>query len=165
MRPSPGSPSTRSAVSPFSASCQGWGMISPFRRRHLGLIPPQEHELVREALLRAGGIAEEYLDMEGLIRIARAAPPWSGSGSRAPPRRRRTHGGPVRIGVIRDTAFQFYYHENIEALAGQRRARSWRSAPWGRQTSPTSMRCTSAEVSPRRRPTASLKTRLPPVPA
>ena len=89
----------------------------PFPERHLGLIPPQEHELVQEALLRAGGIAEEYLDLEGLIRIARDAPPWKVDAFQGIAPGKADVGDPVRIGVIRDTAFQFYYHENIEALA------------------------------------------------
>ncbi|MCX5819541.1 MAG: hydrogenobyrinic acid a,c-diamide synthase (glutamine-hydrolyzing) [Deltaproteobacteria bacterium] len=89
----------------------------PFPERHLGLIPPQEHELVRDALLRAGGIAEEYLDLEGLIRIAQNAPPWEADAFLDIVPGRADVGDPVRIGVIRDRAFQFYYHENIEALA------------------------------------------------
>ncbi|MCE5264351.1 MAG: hydrogenobyrinic acid a,c-diamide synthase (glutamine-hydrolyzing) [Deltaproteobacteria bacterium] len=88
-----------------------------FPERHLGLIPPQEHELVREALTRAGRVAEEHLDLEELIRIAREAPPWESDAlpGFVPPK--AEVGQPVRIGVIRDAAFQFYYQENIEALA------------------------------------------------
>ena len=45
----------------------------------------------------------------------RSAPPWKIDAlSRMPAGRRRPE--PVTIGVIRDTAFQFYYHENLEAL-------------------------------------------------
>jgi len=88
----------------------------PFTERHLGLIPPQEHGSLEAALQRAEAIAEDYLDMEALIRIAGSAPPWKVdafpriAGSDPPDPE------PVTIGVIRDAAFQFYYHENLEAL-------------------------------------------------
>ncbi len=88
----------------------------PFVQRHLGLIPPAEHARVQEALDTAGAIARDYLDMGSLVAIARSAPPWKvdafpkaacgGKSCRS-----------VTIGVISDAAFQFYYEENIEALA------------------------------------------------
>ena len=90
----------------------------PFPERHLGLVPPQEHERTRTVLEKAGKIAEACLDMAGLIRIARDAPAWVPE----PPctvisDQGEAPSGAVTIGVIRDRAFQFYYHENIEALA------------------------------------------------
>ena len=88
-----------------------------FPERHLGLLPPQEHAWVEKALDQARGAAEEYLDLESLEAIARGAerllvgvekekvlPPAGKSGA------------PV-IGVIKDSAFQFYYPENLEALS------------------------------------------------
>ena len=88
----------------------------PFPERHLGLIPPQEHDRTRRALDRAGDIAEECLDVEGLIHLAQGAPPWNVEAIQPGAEERRA-GEPVTIGLIRDAAFQFYYHENIEALA------------------------------------------------
>jgi cobyrinic acid a,c-diamide synthase len=90
--------------------------LLPFPERHLGLVPPQEHELARRALDAAGDMAERYLNVEGLIRIARDAPAWSGEEVRDAAPAGRTEPRKVRIGVIRDSAFQFYYYENIEAL-------------------------------------------------
>jgi cobyrinic acid a,c-diamide synthase len=85
----------------------------PFSERHLGLIPPQEHDRIRQALQKAADIAGNYLDLEGLIQIARSALPWEDlSVPDALPTAK-----PATIGVIRDRAFQFYYPENIEALA------------------------------------------------
>jgi len=89
----------------------------PFPERHLGLIPPQEHDWARKALGEAGGIAEEFLDMDGLIRVARDAPPWCAEEVRDVAPESQIATKTVRIGVIRDSAFQFYYYENIEALA------------------------------------------------
>lgn len=89
-----------------------------FPERHLGLVPPQEHDCAGEVLNRAGDIAAQYLDLEGLLRAAQSAPAWS---VEAIPRlaggTAATTGETVTIGVIRDRAFQFYYRENIEALA------------------------------------------------
>ena len=87
----------------------------PFSERHLGLIPPQEHDRIRQALQKAVDIAGNYLDLEGLVRVARSAPPWEDiSGPDICPADDMAE--PVTIGVIRDRAFQFYYPENIEAL-------------------------------------------------
>lgn len=89
----------------------------PFPERHLGLVPPQEHQRVQAALNKAGDIADCYLDMEGLCLAAKTAPPWThllaapNAGATADGR-----GRAVAVGIIRDAAFQFYYQENIEAL-------------------------------------------------
>lgn len=89
----------------------------PFPERHLGLVPPQEHDRVEAALSRAGRIAEDHLEMEGLLRVAQSAPPWEVDAIRLVAPGKATAAQSVTIGVIRDAAFQFYYHENIEALA------------------------------------------------
>jgi cobyrinic acid a,c-diamide synthase len=89
----------------------------PFPERHLGLIPPQEHDQARKALTAAGDIAEEFLDIDGLLGVAGSAPPWNADADRDAVLRDQTTPETVRIGVIRDAAFQFYYCENIEALA------------------------------------------------
>ena len=48
----------------------------PFSERHLGLIPPQEHDRVRLALGKAADIAGDYLDLEGLTQVAESAASW-----------------------------------------------------------------------------------------
>ncbi|MEE9912272.1 MAG: cobyrinate a,c-diamide synthase [Deltaproteobacteria bacterium] len=89
----------------------------PFVQRHLGLIPPEEHDRVHQALDRAGQIARDYLDMPGLLNEARSASPWKIDAFPNPVWTGRGAPEPVTIGVIRDAAFQFYYEDNIEALA------------------------------------------------
>jgi cobyrinic acid a,c-diamide synthase len=88
----------------------------PFTERHLGLIPPQEHDRIGRALTRAGVIAEDCLDIPGLLKVAESASPWRVDAFPNPadpdPRGEET----VTIGVIKDAAFQFYYSENMEAL-------------------------------------------------
>ena len=88
----------------------------PFVQRHLGLIPPVEHERVRQALEMAGEMAHDYLDVAGLLAVARSAPAWKIGAFPRPARSRKGSAEPVTIGVLRDAAFQFYYQENLEAL-------------------------------------------------
>jgi len=88
----------------------------PFVQRHLGLIPPQEHDRVQQAILQAQSIARNYLDLPGLISVAQNAPAWTIDAFPGAARRSLPAEPPVTIGIIKDTAFQFYYSDNIEAL-------------------------------------------------
>jgi cobyrinic acid a,c-diamide synthase len=89
----------------------------PFPERHLGLTPPQEHQWVARALERAAETAQKYLDLEGIWKIAWNAPPLSWErGAEKEKAERRPSLQPV-IGVLKDSAFQFYYPENLQALA------------------------------------------------
>jgi cobyrinic acid a,c-diamide synthase len=81
--------------------------------RHLGLLCPGEHpgrDEVLEAL--ADGVAR-YVDVEAVLAVAARAAQLPSSRPPAPP---RGAGRSVRIGVLRDAAFSFYYPENLEAL-------------------------------------------------
>jgi cobyrinic acid a,c-diamide synthase len=104
-----------------------------FPERHLGLVPTPEHGFAMEAVEDAARIAAHYLDLDALAEISFNAPAlpapddplkkirynediqgspavdsesWSYAGRHPKP----------KIGIIRDSAFQFYYPENIEAL-------------------------------------------------
>lgn len=88
----------------------------PFTQRHLGLIPPEEHGHIRQALEKAGRIAEEYLDITELLRIAASASSWTVDAFPGRNVSGRSAADAVRIGVVRDAAFQFYYRENLDAL-------------------------------------------------
>jgi cobyrinic acid a,c-diamide synthase len=96
----------------------------PFPERHLGLTPPQEHAWVQKALGKAIEVAEKYLDLEQLWEIAGKASPGIRriAGMREmrniPVGAGRGLGVPV-IGVVKDSAFQFYYPENLQTLANQ----------------------------------------------
>jgi cobyrinic acid a,c-diamide synthase len=83
-----------------------------FPGRHLGLVPPQEHPGAEEAIDAAAEAASKYLDMETLRRIADASQPLDFDFETY----HKPAGTTVDIGVIRDSAFQFYYPENIDAL-------------------------------------------------
>ncbi|MDY0375049.1 MAG: cobyrinate a,c-diamide synthase [Desulfobacterium sp.] len=104
-----------------------------FPERHMGLVPTEEHLLSRDSVAAAAKIVRDSIDLEGLYRACAEAtakmpvlllpvPKSSleydslpgtgqGQGSVTPPGI-----GKPRIGIIRDSAFQFYYPDNLEAL-------------------------------------------------
>jgi cobyrinic acid a,c-diamide synthase len=71
--------------------------------------PGPEHDQAGQALATLAARAEKYLDLDKLknIMVDLSCSPKE-VGLREPDQ--------VRIGVIRDAAFQFYYQENLEAL-------------------------------------------------
>lgn len=82
--------------------------------RHMGLTPHQEHGDTDRVISAVEDMAMKYLDIEGILRIANEAEPLPDKhheGFKGRPDERS-----VKIGVIRDTAFQFYYPENVEEL-------------------------------------------------
>ena len=85
-----------------------------FPERHMGLVPPPEHRAAVRAVAAAQELAERYLDLPGLWQAASEAPPLPETNRALYP---ATEPQPqVRIGILRDAAFQFYYPENLEAL-------------------------------------------------
>ncbi|MGD8727923.1 MAG: cobyrinate a,c-diamide synthase [Gemmatimonadales bacterium] len=92
-----------------------------FPERHLGLVPPQEHEEMSAPVAAAAQAIEEHVDLDAVWEMARGAPGVPGpqrvltEAAVAAPARRPNVEHP-RIGVFRDAAFQFYYPENLEAL-------------------------------------------------
>lgn len=90
----------------------------PLQERHMGLTPPQEHQRLSDAFSIADEVAEKFLDLPKLEDIARDAPDFDVAVDAS----ESTSVGispSVRIGVIRDSAFQFYYPENLEELERQ----------------------------------------------
>jgi cobyrinic acid a,c-diamide synthase len=85
--------------------------------RHLGLVPPSEHEGIARAAEALRTIGRNHLDMERILAAAAAAP---AEAEREPIREESplVDGSPgsVRIGYVTDSAFSFYYPENLEAL-------------------------------------------------
>jgi len=94
-----------------------------FPERHMGLLPTPEHGWAEDSIEAASQIANRYLDLEALAAVAGNAgalsiptelresiPPETGSLLHSDQQLR------PRIGIIKDSAFQFYYPENIDAL-------------------------------------------------
>jgi cobyrinic acid a,c-diamide synthase len=103
-----------------------------FPERHMGLTPHQEHPHVEKAISDTARLIARQVDVDMIIGIAENAPKLRGvkrqpsvKATRGPghkknkgasPRINAYASVPVRIGVIRDSAFQFYYPENFEEL-------------------------------------------------
>ena len=95
-----------------------------FPGRHLGLVPPQEHPMAEEATDAAAETVVKYLDLEKLLEIANEAAPLPiadfgmriAEYSEIQNLKSEIEKSKIRIGVIRDSAFQFYYPENLEAM-------------------------------------------------
>ncbi len=85
-----------------------------FPERHMGLVPPPEHRGALRAVQAAQELAERYLDLAGLWNAALQAPPLPAAPLELYPQ--APSASLVRVGVVRDAAFQFYYPENLEAL-------------------------------------------------
>ena len=79
--------------------------------RHLGLVTAAETPAREEGLSAVTEAVAAHVDLEAILDVARSAPPVEFSDRTAP-----TMGPRVRIGVLRDEAFSFYYPENLEAL-------------------------------------------------
>jgi len=96
-----------------------------FPERHMGLVPTAEHGRAAAAIAAAARIAREHLETESLLQTASAARPAvsASEAARSPAAELFPAGaapgaaGRPRIGIVRDAAFQFYYPENIDALA------------------------------------------------
>ncbi|MCF8081122.1 MAG: cobyrinate a,c-diamide synthase [Desulfobacterales bacterium] len=92
-----------------------------FPERHMGLVPTAEHGWARDSVAAPAEVARAYLDLEALWAMAEKSPPLTDQmtdADRPALQDGRPATVPVKpvIGVIRDSAFQFYYPENIEAL-------------------------------------------------
>lgn len=95
-----------------------------FPERHMGLTPFQEHLEVNEAIDAIAEIGSKYLDIDAIWDIARNAAPLVYNVKRGSKNSQLlTLNSPnsqlsklPKIGVIKDSAFQFYYPENLEEL-------------------------------------------------
>jgi len=83
--------------------------------RHLGLIPCEEEDSLLTAITACQGAIEHYLDLDAVLQIANSASSLSVSGELQAITPAVTP-SVVKIGILRDRAFTFYYPENLEAL-------------------------------------------------
>lgn len=86
---------------------------NPLPERHLGLVPPEERRTLDSVERNLLAWMENRVDLDALLTIARSAPsPAVHADERAPLPDARG----LRIGYLRDSAFTFYYPENLEEL-------------------------------------------------
>jgi cobyrinic acid a,c-diamide synthase len=102
-----------------------------FPERHLGLVPTPEHNWAKDSIGAVVKIAQKHLDLDAIIKIAEQAPDLRGQKTEVREQRTEDRGQKTedrdqktedrdqkpRIGILKDSAFQFYYPENIDALA------------------------------------------------
>jgi cobyrinic acid a,c-diamide synthase len=110
----------------------------PFPERHMGLVPTPEHAWARTSISEIAGVISRHLDLDAILEIARSAGDAvsekqlvrkrqgievstrdmssSKSASKVCVEKYVVTGDAPRIGIIRDSSFQFYYPENLEAL-------------------------------------------------
>ena len=79
--------------------------------RHLGLVMPEEVEDLSRKVKGLADVMEKTLDMDGLIRLAQTAPRPVYTKPQVP----HVSETPV-IAVARDSAFCFYYQDNLDLL-------------------------------------------------
>jgi cobyrinic acid a,c-diamide synthase len=87
--------------------------LENFPQRHLGLLPLHEHPRAGEFLDEAAAIISGSVDLDRLVEAARTAGDLY---TVAPSKTLASQQTNIRIGVLKDSAFQFYYPENLEAL-------------------------------------------------
>ncbi len=79
--------------------------------RHLGLVTVSESEEIEKTIDGLSKAVEGGLDLDRLINVSGRC-----EAVHVSPERQTESGEAVRIGVVMDRAFQFYYPENIEYL-------------------------------------------------
>lgn len=91
--------------------------LENFPQRHLGLLPLQEHPGAMDFIAEAACLVEQSVDLDRLMEVARSAGELHVQSvlEAAESEVGKSFQG-IRVGVIRDSAFQFYYPENLEAL-------------------------------------------------
>jgi cobyrinic acid a,c-diamide synthase len=107
----------------------------------MGLVPTAEHDWTGESIDIAAQVATEHIDLDAIYELIQDLPPLDAAdrgqrpedrGQRTADRRQKTEdrgqktedrsqitsaeAARPRIGIIKDSAFQFYYPENIDAL-------------------------------------------------
>jgi cobyrinic acid a,c-diamide synthase len=89
------------------------GGETPLPGRHLGLVTPAEHGGRDELAVSLAELVAPGLDLPAILALARAAGPfeWPSGPTREP-----ADGAGLRVGYVSDSAFTFYYPENLEAL-------------------------------------------------
>lgn len=81
--------------------------------RHLGLLPAAEHPHVAEALENVTKAVLKSVDVESIINVSRTASTLNAPNTPPIP----VHpASPIRIGILKDKAFSFYYPDNLRSL-------------------------------------------------
>lgn len=88
-----------------------------FPERHMGLVPCLEHDGASRSVDRAADLVRAHVNLEGIFDVAVKSAEATGMPMHEAlyiPEKKVA--GRVKVGIVRDAAFQFYYPENLEAL-------------------------------------------------
>lgn len=80
--------------------------------RHLGLLPANEAPEAEAMIARLADAVEKNVDLDRVLEIGNKAAPPEAVAEASPPR-----DPDLRIAIARDTAFGFYYADDLEAFA------------------------------------------------
>ncbi len=83
--------------------------------RHLGLVTREDHPLDEVSIDRLAALIEKSVDLDALLNNLTETSLTGRSRRRLPIRNEKR----VRIGIARDSAFCFYYADNLESLEDQ----------------------------------------------
>lgn len=97
-----------------------------FPERHMGLVPTHEHQASIESIQAAKRAVSRYVNLEKVIEVAESAPLIDWKDISSDIIESKAEG--IRIGVLRDSVFQFYYPENLDCFE-ERGARLIYSSP------------------------------------
>jgi len=93
-----------------------------FPERHMGLVPSEEHTFSDQAIAAVTKVARDNIDLDALYDTVTSECPCIDPETipQIKPSQVESSGTkPVTIGIVRDSAFQFYYPDNIAALEKQ----------------------------------------------
>ena len=93
----------------------------------MGLVPTPEHDWAAESIDAAAQIAGEHIDLDTIYELIQDLPVLDAADRSQKPEvsiQKTADSGQItspeadrpKIGIIKDSAFQFYYPENIDAL-------------------------------------------------
>ncbi len=90
--------------------------------RHLGLMPINESELAIEKITNIASLVAQQVDLDSVLSIAETAPDVIVQADKAIIAKDTVEliqSDKLRIGICKDSAFGFYYQDDLEALEGQ----------------------------------------------
>ena len=107
-----------------------------FPERHMGLVPTPEHDWAGDSIDAAAQIASKHIDLDAIFELIQDLPTLEATEDGSQPATSSAESKPEvsiqkkvysgqgiitdaekpKIGIIKDSAFQFYYPENIDAL-------------------------------------------------
>ncbi len=90
---------------------------NPFPERHMGLVPFQERENAEKSISCARSVVGDSIDLDKLWEIARNCEHLKAPHDLCRKEQfKEDDGEKLRIGIIRDQSFWFYYPENLDQL-------------------------------------------------